>query len=310
MIKQLAIKLFLFFIFSLIVYSSLIIIWGVYGPENFKDNSGIVNDYGYLNKRISDANVTKNIDILFLGPSTTYRSYDPRIFKEAGYNIFNFGSSAQTPKQTNILIHNYLDKFNPKLIVYDVYPAVLEGDGIEPSLDLIINGLGVVDTYGLVLNDLNIKIFNALIFKSFMEIFSIPSPRKGDVKNDLYIKGGFVENNTTFTNNKPMILSKSNWAMKKNQLEFLDKNIDFINEKEIPLLLVRVPVNADQYFSKSNNESVDSLFRAKGDFKNFQNSIKLSDSLDFKDVHHLNKNGAIKFDLHFIDYLKKNYKLD
>ena len=88
--------------------------------------------------RLNEVKNIKNIDILFLGSSHTYRGFDTRVFKKNGYNSFNLGSSSQSPIQTLTLTKRYLNQLNPKLIVYEVYPTTFTIDGIESSLDIIV----------------------------------------------------------------------------------------------------------------------------------------------------------------------------
>lgn len=47
--------------------------------------------------RLSEVEDIKNIDILFLGSSHTYRGFDTRIFSKYGYSTFNLGTTSQTP---------------------------------------------------------------------------------------------------------------------------------------------------------------------------------------------------------------------
>ena len=52
---------------------------------------------------------------------------------------FNLGSSSQTPIQTKMLLDEHLDRLNPKLVVFEVYPVVFQLEGVESALDFIAN---------------------------------------------------------------------------------------------------------------------------------------------------------------------------
>ena len=62
---------------------------------------------GRINLRVNDILQYDTLDILFLGSSHTFMSFDPRIFKENGFHSFNFGSLAQSPIQTEYLYNRY-----------------------------------------------------------------------------------------------------------------------------------------------------------------------------------------------------------
>ena len=80
--------------------------------------------------RLKEVKTVKNVDILFLGSSHTYRGFDTSIFHDCGYSAFNLGSSSQTPIQTLTLANRYLKQLNPKLVVLEVYPGNFTGDGV------------------------------------------------------------------------------------------------------------------------------------------------------------------------------------
>ena len=108
-------------------------------PFMAKNVRNCVGCYGHLFTRVKEAKETKNPDILFLGSSHAYRGLDPRIFAEEGITSFNLGSSSQTPINTQVLLHQYLDQIQPKMVIYEVYAGTLTSDGVESSLDLLIS---------------------------------------------------------------------------------------------------------------------------------------------------------------------------
>ncbi len=298
-------KIFTFFIIAGFSYAALVVVWGFFIPDRISDNL-MLPSQGYLFQRLREADSIRDVDILFVGPSTTYRGYDPRIFAAAGLKTFNLGSSAQTPKQTYVLLNQYLKKINPKLVVYDVYPAILKSDGVEPSLDLISNGKLDKSLLELLWIEPNLKLLNALILKSFSQVFNIDSPKLNkDVKGETYIPGGFVEKEIIY--NKYEKFELQEWTIREDQLAFLTKNIEMLKEEKFPYLLVRLPIPEKRYKSIENNRFLDSIFTSKGDFINFQNKLKLSDKFDFSDRSHLNRNGVEKFNNELIKYLNKNY---
>lgn len=78
-------------------------------------------------------------DAVIIGSSHAYRGYDPAIFTERGYNVFNLGSSAQTPLNTFHLIDAFLDSTTAPLLIMDVYEGPLMNNGLESTADLTQN---------------------------------------------------------------------------------------------------------------------------------------------------------------------------
>ena len=69
--------------------------------------------------------------------------------------------------------------------------------------------------------------------------------------------------------------------------------------------MVQTPITKTLYQSKTNNGEVDSLLKNLGNYKNFQGELELNDSIDFYDSNHMNQPAVVKFNEHFIEYLRK-----
>src|SRR5437868_5764818 len=106
---------FLFSIFAIAIYISLVILFGFVGLGSLKKNVNYKGSLpGHTYTRLRDADTTNNINILFIGSSHCYRGYDPRFFRSKNVRVFNLGSAAQTPIQTEILLDKYLKQLNPQ----------------------------------------------------------------------------------------------------------------------------------------------------------------------------------------------------
>lgn len=150
---------------------------------------------GNTYNRLKEVKSVSNVQLLFLGSSHSYRGFDTRIFKENGVNTFNLGTTAQSPIQTQLLLKRYLDKLNPELIIFEVYPPTFSVDGVEPSLDVISNDKNDLYSLQMALNTNKIRLYNTLLYASIRDVFSLNENFKSPTKlgNDTYIKGGFVE---------------------------------------------------------------------------------------------------------------------
>lgn len=304
-------NILLFSIFASVFYIVVMPLWAHIMPSFMAKNvRNCVGCYGHLFTRAQEAQQVKNPDILFVGSSHAYRGFDPRVFEKEGISVFNLGSSSQTPINSKVLLHQYLDKINPKMVVIESYAGTLSADGVESSLDLLSNNK--IDKYAVEMTfDINeISTYNTLIYGYFRQIFGLnknfvePQKQNGDT----YIKGGFVE--SVFRKNSLSEEPVEKWNISPKQIEILKENIKFIQKRNIPVILVQTPITQKLYNSRTDNKEVDQLLSELGTYKNFQGEIPLNDTIDFYDSNHLNQQAVVKFNEYFIKYfnLSKNTK--
>lgn len=302
-------KLLKFAVFAVIGYLLLLIIITTWAPEPFKQNVYFNMDaYGYMHTRIKEVRNTENVDLLFLGSSHTYRGFDTRIFEAEGWKVFNLGSSAQSPVQTQALLKRYLDQLNPKLVIYEVYPGNLNTDGIESSVDLLSSDVVDKHSLALALKTPGLKVFNTLIPSIWFDLTGqknkyVQHPIDG---KDEYISGGYVEmeleHYRTVRNTTPR-----EWQWKENQLLTFEQNLKLLNDSGIKTILVFAPIPPGHYRNYTNSAEYDRLMESYGSYLNFNHLIILNDSLHFYDSHHLNQEGVRLFNEEFIKILKAEY---
>lgn len=288
----------LFFLFSVVVYPVYILVSGKFPYKQFTPNlSYIVGSYGHMYSRTKEVkNITSPIDILFLGSSHAYRGFDPRNFSQ--YKTFNLGSSSQTPIQTKVLLNRYLDKLNPSLIVYEVYPGTIEGDGVESAIDIVSNDVNDFESIKMSIKLNSVKVYNTLLFAYFVEVFgTFEKFNESIVKDDdTYIKGGYVEKKIKYYKNQTNLKRENNWQLNQVCMNDFSDIIKSIKSKNIKLMLVYAPISSQQYHSYKNNVFIDSVMNSYGvPYYNFNQQVLLDDSLDFYDPTHLNQKGVNKF---------------
>lgn len=298
-------SLILFIPFVCLSYISLICIWGELMPGIFKKNLNYfrAGSYGGMMSRLQEVKTAKNVDILFLGSSHTYRGFDNRIFSKAGFNTFNLGSSAQSPMQTRLLLSRYLDQLNPKTIIYEVYPNSFTSDGIESALDIIANDKNDLGSIKMAYKQNHIKIYNSLIYGFYRDFFNRNKGEKENRKNgtDTYINGGFLQKDLVYF--KHIKYPNNTWDLNGKQFEDFEKILEQIKKKSINLILVQTPITPNLYHSFSNNSAFDKKMQSYGTYYNFNEMISLDDSLHFYDPHHLNQNGVTIFNAKLLDTL-------
>jgi hypothetical protein len=298
-------SLILFIPVVCISYILLICIWGEVMPGIFKKNLNYfrAGSYGGMMSRLQEVKTVKNVDILFLGSSHTYRGFDNRIFKKAGFNTFNLGSSSQSPMQTRLLLSRYLDQLNPSTIIYEVYPNSYTSDGIESSLDIIANDKNDLGSIKMAYKQNHIKIYNSLIYGFYRDFFNRNEGEKESRKNgsDTYVNGGFLQKDLTYF--KHIKYPTNSWDLNGKQFYEFEKILELIKKKNIKLILVQTPITPNLYNSFSNNNDFDKKMQSYGTYYNFNEMISLDDSLHFYDSHHLNQNGVNIFNAKLIDVL-------
>lgn len=298
----------LFIPFFLVVYVVIVCVIGEFAPYHFRNCINYrLGSNGYLHTKIREIEKYKKVDVLFIGTSHAYRGFDVRIFKQEGYTTFNLGSSIQTPIQTNLLFRRYLDKLQPKLVVYDVNPEIFGSDGVEASLDLISNDCVDFDTFKMALEVNNVKAYNTFIFAFYQQIINANEGFKEPISRgeDTYISGGFVQKKLkTFTPSKHY--EEVSYTFNDKQLNYFSRNLKLLQDKKISYVLVHNPLTKKLYHSKQNYAEVSNLMTQKfqSRYYDFNPLVPLNDTLHFYDDNHMNQNGVRLFDRYFIAKLK------
>ena len=261
-----------------------------------------IGSAGQLFNRINDIPNHKNPEILFIGPSTTYRGFDTRIFENAGFSAFNLGSSAQTPLQTEVLMKKYLDVIAPKSIVFEVYPALFNSDGVESTADLISNDHIDAGLCKLAINSGNVKLINTLIYGLYQEYFrKIRSnfQARTVIDDDLYVSGGFVEKLNTVSYVSEELAPFVVIEISPKQCRAFCNCIQMARDRQIPFVIVRAPLSRFANLSLTNLDEFDEMMSSYGTYVDFNELMQLDDSCYF-DANHLNQKGVELFNQRFI----------
>lgn len=278
-----------------LIYVLLVCIWGELVPGAFRTNLVVENKYENTSMRLHDVREYKDVDILFLGSSRAYSTFDTRVYEGMAYSAFNLGTSSQTPIQTRILLERYLEDLNPELIIYEVSPSTFSSDGIESSVDIIANGKSDLQTIKMGIKAKHLKAFNTLIFRLYSRVLKkekLIDPENPDYDTQ-YIKGGFLESDQIeFKPIKVASFPKVE-KMNQNQVMAFEKILDMINLRHSQLILLQVPFAPSTYTShQAINPAFDHQMEQYGVYYNLNESMQLVDTLHFRDELHLNLNGV------------------
>jgi hypothetical protein len=296
--KQLIFHLVLFALFLLLVLFLVIGTIGTIAPKTFDKNiKNKRGDVGHMYTRMKELKSTGKVDVLVIGSSHAYRGFDPRIFAHAGIKIFDLGSSAQTPIQTEILVKKYSERLGPKLVIFEVFPGVFSNDGVESSVDLISNGPIDFSTIMMALRINNLITYNTLFFHSFKKLFLKDNFKEPDCKNgECYIPGGYVQRTELVGFKGEHKGSPRNWVFRGDQINAFTRTLAFLKEKNYQTILIQAPITYNFYDSYGNNPEIDRFFQKFGvDYYNINTcNIGKCNAL-FYDRDHLNQKGVAEF---------------
>lgn len=288
----------------LVVFVGIILLGGTGLLRNVKYHLGMW-DLTYT--RMHEVSEYKNVDILFVGSSHCYRTFDTRFYSAQGLRTFNMGSSNQTPLQTLMLLRLYLDSLSPRMVVIEVHPDLMSNDGVESSIYLANNMLPSFEMARMSLTTYNLKSVLSMIYSAvrntFFEDYSSYIEPLEDAENR-YVPGGFVERKGGIYQPEPHPAVSID--MKDFQLDALQKCLSLLSKRGIPYLLVEVPGTEalmDAY--EGHEEFVRQMQRAGNYFYLRPNG--LCDTLHFYDDDHFNQRGVELYNRCFYDSVLKPF---
>ncbi|MBP6312568.1 MAG: hypothetical protein KA408_09890 [Flavobacteriales bacterium] len=303
-------QLLLFACFLLMVYPLIIAFGRTVFPASYMRNVPYpVGGYGHTHTRVSEAETTGKVEILFLGSSHAYRGFDTRIWKARGFTSFNYGTSAQTPLQSELLFTSSLTTLQPKVLIMEVNPILFTNDGVESTLDLIANRPIDMATVCMVYREEHIKTTNALLYGVLRQSIGFDKNLREAAAEDnaLYIPGGFVERTKGSFTPEEEAVDKVAEEYATSQIEAFERLLGTAHSAGIQVLLIEAPVTNFVYGKMQQPqrqfESFMDFMAANSKFLNMNGKVALSDSLHFSDGHHLNQAGVELFNAALIDTL-------
>lgn len=305
--KKTLFTLFVFCTFSSLIYIILLFVHSYFIPKAFGGNVFKYDEsYDYALSRLKEADTTTNVDVLIIGSSHAYRGYDVRLFQARGLKAFNLGTSSQTLLQTRYLVQKYIDKLRPKLILLDIYPSILNNDGLESTLQLLSISKPDSSLSNMALHSGDIKAYNSLLYYSIRNNPSLFQFKLKDKpsKENTYVKGGFVENNSV---GKIFEQKKTRIIFSTEQHKCLEDIIYEFKKRKIDYFIFQSPIAKTRYTSIINNAEIDRELRSFGKYYNFNSDHSLNDNC-FIDDHHINSMGVKIYDKYVLDRILNMFK--
>jgi hypothetical protein len=257
----------------------------------------------FLYTKAREVREHSGMDVLFLGSSHAYRTFDPRIFDRYGINTFNLGSSNQSLLQTEVLL-GMIDTLKPRLVVLEVHPDIVAIDGVEASIYQVCNVEPSWRMVPMVLRTKNMKVYctavYALLHNSFSSSFKHFT--ESESGGNRYAGRGFVERDVEHF--APTPVPADTIRMRGDQLSALRRCVSILRKREVPYILLEVPDTKVQTAAYINLGEFHTTMKQYGNFY-YIPMDELDDSLHFYDVTHLNQDGVALYDEFIYDTLIK-----
>lgn len=270
------------------------------------------------------------IDILVLGSSHAYRSYDPEIIsgKLGHKTVFNFGSSGQTPRTGYFILEEVLRNHQPELIVMDVFVMVFaedkEANTARINWSVMQPGAGKRRFFKASLSwsqKIKTTLFPTYLYRAYFKkkIQAVMGLQHTIKKNNSYEGNGFVSSPDTLSYeglieaNKKQSPSEDLSFIDENSLFYLEKIKERCAAKGIPLVFVVSPIpelTAERIgVYDESTEFFTTLAQQWGipyyDYID-QRLESIKDGAHYYDHHHMNAAGASLFSEEVADILKKH----
>lgn len=294
----------LFSVFASLFYGFAILVMGRILPYRFHgnlltENKILSNDLS--EKRFDQVGKSDSVSLAILGSSHAYRGYDVRLFNSLGFKSYNLGSSSQTPISTEFIYSNYVDKFNPKIIVIDIYPILFTKTPVEGELNLLPLFYKNEDFIQSTFKSFDVRVFNSLMY---FRIFGNSESAKSKIlRNEEYIDGGYISSFKIGDQTKKYTPSKL--KIEDDNITALKNIVKDAEAKGIEVFLFQAPLPQERYQSYENNKEIDSIMKSIGTYYNY-NEVRFLPSQYFMDDSHINQKGVDVYNKWVIDKIKEN----
>lgn len=241
--------------------------------------------------KVREASSQRGADVLVVGSSHAYRTFDPRLFAERGLRVVNLGSSNQTPLQSEALLRQYLDSVQPRLVVIEVHPDIMAYDGVESALYQLSAVPPSWHMVPMALRTRNLRVVCSMPYALLHNLTSDTADRFVEPREG-YVPVGYVER--PVEHYSPQAHEPKAICMQASQQRALRRCTRWLQRRGVPYLLVEVPDTRVLMDSYTNLAQFQAEMAQCGEFY-FLPLPQLDDSLHFYNEDHLNQDGVDLF---------------
>ena len=267
----------------------------------------------------------ENLDLIFLGSSHAYRSFDPEIFNsKLGVKSFNMGHSSQNPVDSYYVLKEVLKYQKPKVVVFEQYFVVAEGedtdfisaaytyDYLKPSLNklsCLVNDFNPKDYPKALLmtvrdkdNWANKDLIKANLLREYNLFKQLITGKKEteeapkeSSKGEMYQGLGYVSNDGVAsyteltTGNQFKDYKRPNWNEKR--LLYDDKVLQLCKENNIKVIMVTAPLPPTSLKLIKNYDEIHNKYQ----------EIANENGVEYLDYNYINREKNMFTDKNFKD---------
>lgn len=325
---------------ALLLFSACIIAAAIFLGKVYSDAASKNKINAWSKARFEEfyASEKNSIDMVFLGSSHSYCTFDPENFDEAlGIQSYQLGMPLQSPDSSYYTLVELLNYQHPKTIVMELYWGVLSEDFELKQADTffqVLENEQLKKEYIAAVFPLNERVkyavkpiryqqdffayYNSKILNTVSYRFGLsafPEANTDIVKGEEYYRSkGYIYCNYIMPEEemeKSTGIDGKNWNFSEIQKNYIKKISKLCKEEEIELVFVTAPI-ATSTFNKSVN--YDLIYNQISNLANELNVDYLDLNLinqkenlfpdsAFRDGGHLNDNGVKIADEYFIRWL-------
>lgn len=259
------------------------------------------------------------IDVLFLGTSMSYCTFNPVVIdEELGLETYNLGRQRQTIPMTYYQLVDALKTQTPETVVLECYGISFDvdyadelGGGVAAStLDLMKPSLQKAES---IMANVEPQLWMEY-FVPLVRWHSTPS-KIIDIKNkkNKDLLRGYKKFEDAIVAERPdddLINDTSFGTISDKNMEYLNKIKDLLEEEGINLIIVKAPLPLNEDLRKRTN-TLEKWAEENGltfvDYTKLYDELKLDFSKDFVDENHLNIYGSEKVSKYFSNWYLEEY---
>lgn len=292
-------------IFKIVLFMVLFILLFSLSEIYFKRRNPIV-DYSY------NMLPKNSIDILFIGSSHSYCTFNTDLLDNyLNVNTLNFGTDSQSIPGSYYAVKEILKKQNAKIVVLEVF-TIIKSKGNKNNF--YVNTRKIFDDMRISKNKIEMTLNNFPKGERVVNFFNTTAyhERWKEIKEMTFSKSipthrGFLGNDFNFiagTQNYDIynknIDKKFKYNYPEENIVFLEKLCQYLNKKNIKLILVSTPVIPsvdllqEKYFIEEN-EAIHGIIKKYNNVEiiNFNNNKELKlEKIHFSDDGHLSLAGS------------------
>ena len=254
------------------------------------------------------------LDIIWLGPSTTFYSISPMYIWNK-YKVTSYNNTHNGQRLTSFFALNDMRKYNPKIIFFDIR-ALLNDSGD------FVNNISFDYVYKWHLSFLSRIEYLKFINKSYHESFYLFLLDMFHTRWKSIDEKDFINNNLTyyFLGSSPQFLSISQkqpiqitgqYKINDDIIKMISIIAQYIKDNNLKVVFWLGPTAIQNVYERSFlfEEIIKEYNIPYINFNKLYSEININYKRDFMDISHINMYGGQKVSDYLIEYAIKNYNI-